>query len=269
MNYSLQKTKEALYGSPFRYALSYLAPRYVAKYCPQNARILDVGCGAGRYALYFADARIRGEYVGIDLDESAWSEEEVPEGFTRRFVKLDARKLDDLEPGFDFAISLTAFEHFEDDALVMRALAKVLRSGGKALIVVPSHYSYALYGKHGFRRYSQNSIGALCRQAGMEVVELKKVCGLFGWLFHFLWFFPAHAMRLAMKGAAYALFGMDKDKARRKFPRLLAFLDELGNHHLKWTPARRLHGLLVRMADKADKLLPFLETGYVFVAVKR
>ncbi len=269
MNYSLQKSKEAMYGSPFRYAISYLAPQYVKEHCPSRARILDVGCGAGRYALYFADAGIRGEYVGVDLDVGAWVEEPMPEGLTRRFVKLDAHKLSELEPGFDFAISLTAFEHFEDDALVMGQLAKGLKSGGRALIVVPSHYSYALYGRHGFRRYSKNSIEALCRQAGLEIVALRKIGGAFGWLFHFFWFFPAHVTRLLSKTLIYALFAMNKEKAREKLPRLMCFLDGLGNHHLKFKPTRQLHGLLVRIADKADRLLPFAEAGYVFVAVKR
>ncbi len=268
VNYSQLKSQQALYGSPFRFALSYLTPEYIKRHCPQKARILDIGCGSGRYALYFVDAGIRGEYVGVDCDEKTWADEQIPEDFLRQFVRLDAHNLDKLEPGFDFAISLTAFEHFEDDAKVMRGLAEVLKKGGKALIVVPSAYSFALYGRHGFRRYTQGSIKALCRQADLEIATMQKVGGAFSWLFHFFWFFPAHIARLAVKAGIYALFGANKEKARKRLPRLLFFLDELGGHHLKWKPTRLLHGLLIRWADRADRLLPFLEAGYIFVLSK-
>ena len=43
--------------------------------------MLDIGCGAGRYALYFVDAGVRGEYVGMDIDTQKWTDENLPEGF--------------------------------------------------------------------------------------------------------------------------------------------------------------------------------------------
>lgn len=268
MEYSRQKVDESFYGSPFRRRISAMTPQAIARWCPNPARILDIGCGSGRYALFFLDQGIRGEYTGVDITDQTWEVESVPDDFRRDFARLDAHRLSRLNRRFDFAISLTAYEHFEDDALVTRELASVLDAGGRALVVVPSVYSYPLYGRHGFRRYTTSSVRALAEQSGLGIRECRPMAGLASWLFHFLWFFPAHALRLAAKTFLFAAHGFDKAKARARFPRLFAWLDELGNRHLRFTTGRAAHKWLLLAAERIDRFLPFFPVGYLVLFEK-
>ncbi len=268
MQFSGRKADEALYGSPFRRRISVMTPEYIRQHCPNPARILDIGCGSGRYALFFLDAGIRGTYMGVDITDQTWEVEHVPDDFVRSFAQLDAHRLSKLGGDYDFAISLTAYEHFEDDLLVTRELASVLAPGGRALIVVPATWSYPLYGRHGFRRYTRGDIAGLARAAGLELRDPRPMGGFASWLFHFLWFFPAHAMRLTLKTLIFAAFGFRKSVARARFPRLLDALDRLGNWHLGWSWGRLLHRWGLLAAEKLDQIVPFAPVGYIFLLVR-
>ncbi len=259
------KAAEADYGSPFRWQITRLAPAYIRRYCPPQARVLDVGCGSGRYALFFIEAGIHGAYLGIDINPQRWEESTSPPDFAIAFREWDAHRVGELGETFDFVLSLTAFEHFADDARVMRGLAPVLTPGAAALVIVPATWSYPLYGKHGYRRYTAAGLRALAEQAGLEVVEQQPVGGLAGWLFHFHWFFPAHVLRLAGKTALYALHGFDRERARRAWPRLTRWLDRLGQHHLAWNWGRRLHRAGLLLAARLDRVLPLASVGHLIV----
>jgi SAM-dependent methyltransferase len=259
------KAAEAFHGSPFRLHITRLAPEYIRRFCPPRADVLDVGCGSGRYALFFIEAGVGGSYLGIDINPRRWEKAIAPPSFSVRFREWDAHEVGELGESFDFVISLTAFEHFADDARVMRGVAKVLRTGAHALVVVPAKYSYPLYGKHGYRRYARRDVGELANQAGLEIVELRAVGGLAGWLFHFVWFFPAQALRAGAKAVFYAIFGFQRDRARRTWPRLARFLDRLGQHHLDWRWGRALHRAGLICSEKLDRFLPLFEVGYLAV----
>ncbi|MCL4236560.1 MAG: methyltransferase domain-containing protein, partial [Deltaproteobacteria bacterium] len=211
------------------------------------------------------DAGVRGNYMGVDISDQTWEVEHVPDDFVRSFTKIDAHRLSTLGGEYDFAISLTAYEHFEDDGLVTRELAAVLAPGGRALIVVPATWSYPLYGRHGFRRYTPRDIRELASGARLELREMRPMGGFASWLFHFLWFFPAHAVRLTLKTVIFAAFGFRKSAARARLPRLLDALDRLGNWHLRWSWGRALHKAGLLAAEWLDRLLPFAPVGYIFV----
>jgi len=263
-----EKAVQADYGSPFRRELTTRVPPLIRRYCPSAAAVLDIGCGSGRYALFFVEADIRGTYTGVDISDERWDDLPLPPEFPGTRRQGDAHELGSLGDTFDFVISLTAFEHFADDHRVARGMAEVMKSGGRALLAVPSHYSYPLYGKHGYRRYSAGAVRRLGVQAGLEVEYLRRVGGPAGWCFHFLWFFPAKAMQLAAKAVLYGLYGMNRDRARSRFPGLVRALDRLGQHHLGWRWGRALHRFCLRAAAAIDALVPLLPVGYLAVLRK-
>lgn len=264
-----RKAEEADYGSPFRLLITRTTPELLRRHCPPLADVLDVGCGSGRYALFFIEAGVTGSYTGVDIADTRLTDWHLPDSFPGTFRQHDAHRLGELGETFDFVLSLTAFEHFADDAQAMRGVAQVMRDDAKALIVVPGKASYPLYGKHGYRRYNPAMLRRLAADAGLSIVELKPLGGAASWLFHFLWFWPAHALRLIGKTMLYGLHGMNKEKARRAHPHLLGRLDGLGNHHLKWRWGRRLHKCLLRAAVRVDRLLPFLPVGWLVVLQRR
>lgn len=261
-----EKAAQADYGSPFRRALTQMAPAAIARYCPPRGEVLDIGCGSGRYAYFFIEAGVTGAYTGIDISDERWTTPlDLPAELPGQRLVQDAHEADRLGREFDFVLSFTAFEHFADDRRAARAVAKVLKPGAHALIVVPSVWSFPLYGPHGYRRYTEKSLRELATQAGLETVELRRVGGLAGWLFHFHWFFPAWVFRSLGKAVLYAAFGFDRARARRAAPRLTAFLDRLGEHHLRWSWGRRFHAGLLRLTAALDRFLPSLEVGYLAV----
>jgi SAM-dependent methyltransferase len=257
------KAEQADYGSPFRYELTRRAPALIAAHCPNPATVLDVGCGSGRYALFFIEAGIHGQYVGVDISQERWDDLPLPPELPGRRVQLDAHELASLDDRFDFVISLTAYEHFADDAKVARGMAAVMKPGAAALVAVPATWSFPLYGPHGFRRYTGDSVRRLARQAGLEVVTLQAVGGPAGWLFHFLWFFPATVLRLGGKALLYGAAAGDRTRVRARFPRLVNWLDGLGNHHLKWAWGRALHRACLRAASALDGRVPLLSVGWL------
>ena len=263
-----EKAANADYGSPFRYRLTKLIPQYIRQYCPAHARVLDLGCGSGRYAYFFLEARIAGSYTGMDISADRFVELKLPETFPGRLLQYDAHELERFNEKFDFLLSLTAFEHFADDHRVMEGVAAVLEHGAHALIVVPSHYSYLLYGEHGYRRYNRSSISRLAREAGLEIVSLKNVGGLAGFLFHFHWFFPARVLQLIGRGLLYGIYDGNRDRARQAWPRLAGFLDNLGQHHLRWGWGRWLHKTSLFICDILDRYLRIFEAGYLVILRK-
>jgi SAM-dependent methyltransferase len=260
-----EKTREAGYGSPFRYELTRLAPAAIRRYCPTPADVLDVGCGSGRYALFFIEAGVTGSYTGVDISDERWHDLPLPAEFPGERRRMDAIEIDRIGRSFDFVISLTAFEHFADDKQVAWGIARVMKPGAHMLLAVPAPASYPLYGPHGFRRYSADDLRALAEEAGLRVVELRKVGGLAGWLFHFNWFFPAAVWRFAVKAVLYALVGGNREAARQRWPRLMEWLDSLGQYHLRCRFGRFLHRLGLRLASRLDPYLPILEVGWLAV----
>ncbi|MCZ7582229.1 MAG: class I SAM-dependent methyltransferase [Deltaproteobacteria bacterium] len=260
-----QKASEADFGSPMRYRITRAIPALIRRYCPPQADVLDIGCGSGRYAWFFVEAGIRGRYTGADIDPHSLDGFELADLFSSKLLAMDAHDLESLNERFDFVLSITAHEHFEDDARVTRGMAHVMRPGATALIVVPSHTSYPLYGKHGFRRYSRAQTARLGAEAGLELLETGALCGAASWLFHLAWFVPAHAARLAGKTLLFATHGMDRERARRSWPRALGALDRMGEHHLRWRWGRAAHRFGLRAAAVLDRVFPFFAVAYLAV----
>lgn len=106
---------------------------------PPNAKLLDLGCGTGEDALYFA---ARGCFVeGIDLSAAMIAVAETRAGVLdlddrTSFTTLALEDLDELpERGFDGAYSnFSALNCVEDLSSVAAALAERLRPGAKAAL---------------------------------------------------------------------------------------------------------------------------------------
>src|SRR3989338_395855 len=71
----------------------------------QNGKVLDVGCGYGRYSEILGD-----NYTGIDLEKDAIEtcQKKYP---GKTFLEMDATKLDFPDDSFDLVISTIMFHH--------------------------------------------------------------------------------------------------------------------------------------------------------------
>jgi SAM-dependent methyltransferase len=95
-----------------------------------GARVLDVGCGTGRFtgALEQAGAMV----VGVDLDPGMLIVAAANHGGPR--LVADAHRLPFATGAFDLAVALTLLEFVDDPARVVAELARVTRPGGRLLV---------------------------------------------------------------------------------------------------------------------------------------
>jgi ubiquinone/menaquinone biosynthesis C-methylase UbiE len=109
----------------------------------KDLAVLEVGCGLGTDGAQFAKAGAR--YTGIDLTDAAVELEK------RRFELFDlpgtfrvtdAERLDFPDNSFDLVYSHGVLHHTPDTAAAIREIHRVLRPGGKAVVMLYHRDSY-------------------------------------------------------------------------------------------------------------------------------
>ncbi len=153
-------------------------------------RVLDAGCGSGRLFTY----ELRGRaslIVGVDVDPEVAANPNVDAP-----VRGDLAALPFADAAFDLVICKHVLEHLERPEEPIRELARVLRPGGRLLILTPDRFHYVsllasvlppsaqrlvargrgLAGREVHRtRYRANTprrLRSLARQAGLRVETL-------------------------------------------------------------------------------------------------
>src|SRR6185312_11018753 len=129
---------------------------------PQDARVLDLGCGTGQMTIFLANGKRR--VVGADLTRGALA---LAADAARRFgvegalfVETDLRRPGLGEGRFDVVLSLGVLHHTPDPRAAFGALARLARPDG--VIVVGLYNAFARF-PHRLRRL-------LARATGMRLV---------------------------------------------------------------------------------------------------
>jgi SAM-dependent methyltransferase len=136
---------------------------------PSGARILDAGCGSGRFMV---DLAKRGAVTGVELsDTSVALARERTIGDVIAGSVLEMPFADD---SFDLAVSLDVIEHLEDDLAALREFRRTVAPGGALLVTVPA-YQWLWSGhdeiNHHHRRYTRRSLQRAAEQAGWRQVR--------------------------------------------------------------------------------------------------
>lgn len=122
--YKDRKFQDALYGER------------IERFIKPGDRVLDAGCG--RYMKFCKRLSVAAQLTGIDLDAVLeTTNTAAPYG-----VRGDLGHLP-FPPGhFNMIISRSVVEHLEDPAQVFREFNRVLRPGGRVIIMTPNRYDY-------------------------------------------------------------------------------------------------------------------------------
>lgn len=99
----------------------------IAEYC--GGRVLDIGCGTGRYAHLFKD-----RYVGVDVNARYL---DIKIGGGKQFVCCNAASLPFKERKFDSIFSIGFFHHIDfcDATRVFREIIRVSKPDTTVLII--------------------------------------------------------------------------------------------------------------------------------------
>jgi ubiquinone/menaquinone biosynthesis C-methylase UbiE len=122
--YSGRKFHDSLYRDAIR---AHLKP---------GQRILDAGCG--RYLRFCKEFSEVASVVGIDVESTLETDNQtLPFG-----VRGDVGWLPFPPNSFDMVISRSVVEHLAEPLRVFREFSRVLRPGGKVVIITPNKYDY-------------------------------------------------------------------------------------------------------------------------------
>lgn len=131
-------------------------------------RVLDVGCGTGRWTRFLA---ARGARVcGVDRSEAMVAEARRRGG--GEFRTMDATRLDLPDDTFDLAVAVTVLQHLEpaQQAAAAREVARVVRSGGFVLTVDRVGRASAFSAAHGTFPRARDEWPELWRSVGSDLV---------------------------------------------------------------------------------------------------
>lgn len=117
-----------------------------------SGRVLDLGCGEGRYLDVLAKNAAAGaiDYVGVDPDPTSLSVLGSRYPFAK-FVTANAEDLPDTLGTFDHVLALRSVNHFVDPARVFDSALARLRPGGTLLLVDNVAFGLVRSRKHALR----------------------------------------------------------------------------------------------------------------------
>jgi ubiquinone/menaquinone biosynthesis C-methylase UbiE len=108
----------------------------IRKYLNPGDRVLDAGCG--RYLRFSKELSDTATVVGIDLDSVLETDNASPP-FA---VRGDIGRLPFRSAYFDMVISRSVVEHLQEPERVFREFSRVLKPGGRAIVITPNKYDY-------------------------------------------------------------------------------------------------------------------------------
>jgi len=159
---------------------------------PESLVVLDAGAGESRFRKEFSRQR----YVALDnrVGDADWD-------YSRLDVIGDLLDLPVREGSCDALLNVVVLEHTPDPKRVIGELYRVLRSGGRMLIVVPMIWDIH-QAPHDYFRFTRYGLERLLTAAGFKIVWLVAVGGYF-WLlgrysFYFLRFWRSGLRALCL-----------------------------------------------------------------------
>lgn len=163
--------------------------------------VLDIGCGAGRFASLGQAASL----VGIDLDEAALARARARAAQQQqqaRFQRMDAHMLSFGEASFDTVMMIDVADALADLPTALAEAARVLARGGQLMITAPNRESLPLRALRRLgqtapgRAFSVQELTGMLRAVGLSVIRSDGIFLSPGW---------------ALPGAGSALAPLEED----------------------------------------------------------
>lgn len=156
-------------------------------------RILDVGCGDGRFLGVLRDFGSKDwELKGIDIDAGA-IERARGKGFDADCVRLEDFELEPGSEGYDMIVMFQVIEHVSDPDRTCRQVRELLKPGGVFVIETPDVAGWderifrdGLWGGYHVPRhwnlFTPDNLGRMLRQGGYEIVHTQPLISTSFWI---------------------------------------------------------------------------------------
>lgn len=135
----------------------------------RDARILDVGCGAG---LWFDTLEAFGRVEGVEFDPIAVEQS----GRWRDRIHLGELDTFRSDGGYDLILMLDVLEHMRQPEALLRQSVALLAPGGAMVITVPAfNWLWTAHDdlNHHVTRYTAAEIARLVRTSGLDIRERR------------------------------------------------------------------------------------------------
>src|SRR5438105_6552117 len=136
----------------------------------RGLRVLEIGCGLGTDGAQFAKAGA--DYTGVDLTEAAIElarKRFEISGLKGQFRVADAENMDFPDESFDVVYSHGVLHHTPDTARAVREIHRVLKTGGRAIVMLYHRGSYNY--RVGIRLLRRAGAGFLKSRIGIRIVH--------------------------------------------------------------------------------------------------
>ncbi len=137
---------------------------------PEDANVLDAGCGTGGLIRRLSAQHPGWNWTGVDLSAAACRFARERVGPTTEIKETSVTELPFPAASFDAVVSADVLYHVADDAAALREFARVLRPGGVVIINVPAYrwlWSYHDEAVHSCRRYGRHEVLTKLAAAGL------------------------------------------------------------------------------------------------------
>ncbi|MDA0207276.1 MAG: class I SAM-dependent methyltransferase, partial [Acidobacteria bacterium] len=156
-------------------AVEALIERSVAEFSislPSGSRVLDAGAGESRHRAAFGHC----VYVAVDLavGDQAWDYGDID-------CVGDLAAIPLATDSFDAALNVVVLEHLPRPDLALAEIARVLKPGGKLLLVAPQQWEVH-QAPHDYFRFTRYGLEELCRRAGLVLDSIEPMGGYFALL---------------------------------------------------------------------------------------
>jgi len=209
-------------------------------------RVIDLGCGTGRHVLELS--KTPSDIIGADISRNDIRAGRYLLEIMRRRDEVRARvhwlqtageRLPFKDGAFDRVICTETLEHVDDEHVLARELARVLKPGGILAISVPDEYSEKVFWKlsknyrtHAgghVRIFGRSEIVRLMRTSGLEpyAVRYRHSLETIYWLSH-----VAFWSDWGKQGPITSVFRRILDSQRARQSSIVTALDDIGNRIL-------------------------------------
>jgi SAM-dependent methyltransferase len=155
-----------------------------------SGKVLEIGSGIGNISVHFVKDKFEITLTDIRLNYCELLRKNFPT--VENILQLDLThpefdsQYKDHLAKYDTVFAMNVIEHIENDKLALDNCHKLLKNGGRCIILVPAYQSlYNRFDKEleHYRRYTKKTLNELVSRSNFEVVHSQyfNFIGIFGW----------------------------------------------------------------------------------------